>query len=472
MLKYTLRIASLLVVVATGSVAGAADAALTRIAFGSCANQDKPLPIYDKIVDQKPELLLLLGDNVYADLDKSKKVTPALIQEKYDTLAKLPGWQKLKATCPMLAIWDDHDYGKNDAGVEWALKDEAKKLMLDFFEVPADSVRRTRPGVYFAQVFGPVGKRVQVIMLDGRYFRSKLPMATKPLPGTRIVPYLTATDPDVTLLGAEQWKWLEEQLRQPADLRLLCTGIQVVSEDHPFEKWANVPAERERLYNLIRSTKATGVVVLSGDRHLAELSLDPGSAVGYPLYDITSSGLNQADKRWRAPETNRHRVAAMQYGDNFGMVTVDWDADGGPVVGLQIRDVNGEVTIRQTFPLSLLQPKGDAPAVVAGDLPEGVVGPAVALTKLGEEVTVQFVVRGGRAVSGGKRILLNSDADFRSDKNFTVVVNEPAMTGKLAKATYDTFKGKTIRAKGTVTQYQGQMQIQINEEGRLEFVEK
>src|SRR5213083_1209680 len=84
--------------------AGAADPAkpLTRIAFGSCADQDKPLPIFDTIAAAKPELLLLIGDNIYADLDKTRKVTPTLIKEKYDTLAKLPGFQKLKTTCPIL----------------------------------------------------------------------------------------------------------------------------------------------------------------------------------------------------------------------------------------------------------------------------------------------------------------------------------------------------------------------------------
>src|SRR4051812_22323610 len=104
---------------------------LERIAFGSCADQDKPLPIFDTIAATKPELLLLIGDNIYADLDKSRKVTPEVIKEKYDTLAKLPGYQKLKAACPILATWDDHDLGKNDGGAEFPLKDESQKLFLD-----------------------------------------------------------------------------------------------------------------------------------------------------------------------------------------------------------------------------------------------------------------------------------------------------------------------------------------------------
>jgi len=444
------------------------DKPLTRIALGSCADQDKPLPIYDKIVELKPELLILLGDNIYADLDKSRKVTTEIIQEKYDILAKLPGWQKLKATCPMVVTWDDHDYGKNDAGVEWPLKEDSQKIFLDFFGIPKDSPRRTQKGVYNSAIFGPPGKRVQVIALDMRYHRTKLNRAEKPLAGTRIVPYLPTTDADATFLGAEQWMWLEEQLRQPADLRLIGSGLQVVSDEHPFEKWTNVPAEREKLYKVIRNTGATGVVILSGDRHLGELSLDT-SSVGYPLYDLTSSGFNQASKEWRAPEKNSHRVAAMPYGDNFGFITLDWDAPS-PIVGLQLRDVTGEIVLKQTFPISLLKPdpkEADKPKV-----PEGVLTPLEAIKKVGEEVTVQMEVVAGRAVSGGKRILLNSDKDFNSDKNFTVVVNEKAMTGKFEKATYDTFKGKTIRAKGKVTLFKDAPQIQIDDAKLLEIVDE
>ena len=443
---------------------------LTRIAFGSCANQDKPLPIFAHIADLKPELLVLLGDNIYADLDKSKPVTPALIQEKYDTLAKLDGWRRLRATCPILATWDDHDFGKNDGGADWPLKDQSKKLMLDFFNVPAASPVRTRAGVYDAAIIGTPGRRVQVILLDSRYFRSNLARAARPLPGTRIVPYLPNTDADATILGAEQWKWLEEQLAKPADLRLIGSGIQVLADEHPFEKWANVPAERQKLFDVIRRSKANGVVVLSGDRHLGELSLDPGEAIGYPLYDITSSGFNQADKRWRAPEPNKYRVAAMQYGDNFGLVTVDW-SEPDPIITLQLRDALGEITARQAFPLSLLKPKaGESATVTAASLPAGVFGPHDMMKKVGEAITVQFPVASGRAVSGGNRILLNSEKDFRSPKNVTVVVNAAALAGKLEKATAATFVGKTIRVKGTVKTFQTQTQIEVNDEKQLEFV--
>lgn len=463
-------------VLALEPTARADDRLLSRIAFGSCADQDKPLPIFDAVAAQKPELLILLGDNIYADLDKKREVTPDLIREKYAILAKLPGWQKLKAACPIIATWDDHDYGKNDMGEEWHLKDESQKILLDFFGVPADSPRRMQKGVYHADIFGPPGKRVQVIMLDMRYFRSKLKRADRPdfASGIRVPPYLPNTDPGATMLGEEQWKWFEEQLKKPAEVRLIGSSVQAVHDEHPWEKWGNIPAERQRFFDLIRSTKASGVIVLSGDRHYAELSVD-ATVVGYPLYDITSSGFNQGFEQWRAPEKNSRRVGGMPSGDNFGMVLIDWSKPD-PVITLQLRDVDGDVRVAHKLPLSELDAgrlavKPTTP-IVEAKLPQGVINAAEALGKLGDTVTVQFTVRGGRAVAAGKRILLNSEADFRSAKNFTVVVEADAMTGLFEKATFDTFKGKTIRAKGTVKEYMKQVEIMVDDAKNLEIVEK
>jgi alkaline phosphatase D len=471
---------ALVALLAVAVPAAADDAPLTRIAFGSCADQDKPCPVWDAVAAQKPDLLVLLGDTIYADLDRSKKVTPELIQSKYEALAAVPGFAKLRESTKLIGTYDDHDYGKNDGDETWPLKDDAQRILLDFYKVPADSPRRTRKGAYHAELYGPPGKRVQVIVLDGRYHRS--PGKTGPrrmIPGygSPIAPYIP--DPAANLLGDEQWAWLEEQLKQPAELRLIGTGVQVLSEDHPFEKWANFPKERERLYKLLRETKANGVVVLSGDRHLAELSLDT-KAIGYPLYDVTSSGFNQASKSWRAPEPNKHRVAAVPYGDNFGIITIDWASETSPRVSLQLRDEDGEIVVKQNIRLGMLKPNPDA-KVAAGRTtepdppalpkPDGVLDPADALKKVGETVTVQFAVKSGRAVT--KRLLLNSDADFRSDANFTVVLTGKALTeGKFKDATFDTFKGKTVRATGKVTEYQNRPQLQIDDETKIEIVEK
>jgi alkaline phosphatase D len=453
--------------------AAADDRVVTRVAFGSCADQDKPCPIWDAVAAARPDVLVLLGDTVYADLDKSKKVTAELIRSKYDTLDRVEPFKKLKAAVPLLATWDDHDYGKNDADATWPLKDESQRVFLDFLGVPADSPRRTRKGVYHAEVFGPPGKRVQVIVLDGRYHRSPI-QKDKFDPKARVTPYIPNTDPAATFLGEEQWKWLEEQLKQPAELRLLGSGIQVLAEDHPHERWALIPHERERLFKLLKDTQANGVVILSGDRHLAELSVATG-LIGYPLYDVTASGLNQATLSWRPPEKNRHRVAAVPYENHFGLVTVDWASPASPRVSLQIRDEDGEILVRHNLRLGMLKPNPQAAAggTSALPLPEGALTPAEAAKKVGEEVTVQFDVQSARRTTGDSaRLFLNSKANFRDEDNFTVMLTGKALEGIYKDATGDTFKGKTVRAKGKVQLYQNRPEVIIEDEKQLEVVGK
>ena len=272
--------------------AAAGEPTLARIAFGSCANQEKPQPIWDAVVETKPQLFVSLGDNIYADTEDME-----VMKAKYAKLAKQPGYQKLKKTCPIIATWDDHDYGANDAGAEYPKKKESQQIFLDFFGAAKDDPRRSREGVYDAHLFGPKGKRVQIILLDGRYFRSPLKKGFKPgEPGEgRRGIYVPNTDKDATMLGETQWRWLAEQLKVPAELRIIGAGIQVVADEHGSETWGNFPLERQRLFRLIRESKADGVVILSGDRHLAEISRLPADhkdGVGYPLYDITSSSLN------------------------------------------------------------------------------------------------------------------------------------------------------------------------------------
>jgi alkaline phosphatase D len=206
---------------------------LSRIAFGSCIHQDRDQAIWGPLVGARPELFLFLGDNIYADTQDM-----ARLRKMYARLGAQPGYKKLLAACPVLATWDDHDYGTDDSGGDYPKKKESQQAFLDFFGVPKDSPRRKREGVYHAAVFGPPGQRVQVILLDTRYHRSPLKKDTKR--PRNLGQYVANDDPGATLLGAEQWKWLGEQLKAPAELRLLCSSTQLVAEDHGFEKWISV----------------------------------------------------------------------------------------------------------------------------------------------------------------------------------------------------------------------------------------
>ena len=146
---------------------------VSTIAFGSCAKQGQPQPVWEAIAAQRPDLFLFIGDNVYADRpDDPESVGD--IAEAYRALGAQPGYQKLRSLCPLLATWDDHDFGLNDAGKEWPLKRQSQLVMLSFFREPAKSPRWSRDGVYGAWMFGPEGRRVQVILLDTRFFRDAL----------------------------------------------------------------------------------------------------------------------------------------------------------------------------------------------------------------------------------------------------------------------------------------------------------
>lgn len=333
------------------ATAPAPEAMVQRIGLTSCIHQWKPIPALEAINRLKPDTMVFLGDNVYLDSRDSS----GDFATDYENLRKAPGFQSLVDSARTLAVWDDHDYGLNDAGEEYPRKAETQRLFADFWRLPADSPVRQRPGTYDSVILGPSGRRVQFLLLDTRTFRSPLMSRTEAPRG-----YMPDNSPDKTMLGAAQWKWLEEELKKPAEIRIICTSIQFVPEDHRFEKWMNLPRERQRMINLIRSTGANGVIMVSGDRHLSEISMmDAG--FGYPLYDLTTSGLNSARADWRLQESNRWRVGSMNYGDSFATIDINW-TEADPLIRLQMRDVQGEVVMQQGLRLSWLKPGRIPPA--------------------------------------------------------------------------------------------------------------
>jgi alkaline phosphatase D len=318
---------------------------VSRILFGSCIREDRPIPIFRSILRKRPELFIFLGDNIYADTTEMD-----VMRAKYEKLRVAPGFSSLLESCPVLATWDDHDYGANDAGAEYPKKIDSERIFLGFWKEPADSPRRKRPGVYDARVFGPEGKRVQVILLDTRYFRGPLATGEREVGG----PYVPNRDPNVTMLGAAQWKWLERQLRVPAEVRIIASSIQFLSEFSHAESWANLPHEKERLLRLTKTTNANGVIFISGDRHWAELSVKTDN-MPYPIYDLTSSALNQIHPRG-TPTPNVYRALPTTcHQENFGGITIDWSQDD-PEIALQLFDIDGQGTVERRIRLSDLIP--------------------------------------------------------------------------------------------------------------------
>jgi alkaline phosphatase D len=185
------------------------------------------------------------------------------------------------------------------------------------------------------------------------------------------------TDADATVLGENQWAWFERRLREPAEIRVVISSIQLISAEHGSEKWENFPRERARFLALLGRTQASGVIVISGDRHMAELSaLTPADGVSYPLYDLTTSGLNnpvppQKSERKsgtagnaaptqpspKKPQPNRHRLHEHPYTrSNFGLMRINWDALN-PALRLEVCSLEGEVVLSREIALAELRVK-------------------------------------------------------------------------------------------------------------------
>ncbi|MEX0300179.1 MAG: alkaline phosphatase D family protein [Kordiimonas sp.] len=323
---------------------------VARILFGSCANQDKEQPIWAPINALNPDLFIFLGDNIYGDTRDM-----AVLAEKYKKFERIDGFKKLRKNTPVIATWDDHDYGENDAGHEYPQKEKSKELFFDFWNEPQDSNRRrSDDGIYTSYMYGPDHERVQVILLDLRWNRTALKHVTRAEAKRRdqmaFGPYIPNEDPNAAMLGEKQWAWLEAELRKPAKLRIIGSSLQFISTFPGWEAWSLFPNERQRMIDLITKTRAEGVLFISGDTHWAEISRQTTKAP-YPLYDFTSSGLTET---WHNMSPNAYRLPGCMYTKaNFGIVEIDWRVPD-PHIVLQARNVGGFPVFEKSLLLSQL----------------------------------------------------------------------------------------------------------------------
>jgi alkaline phosphatase D len=282
---------------------------ITQIAFGSCNRQDAPQPLWNPILADKPDLWIWMGDNIYGD-------SPIMdtLKAKYARQDKIQRYITLKSSMPIVGIWDDHDYGRNDAGKHFAQKKESRDLMFDFLGVSTIAPERSREGAYSSHLFGKGENQVKIILLDGRYFRDSLEKTNN-----TYIPNESGQ-----ILGTEQWNWLEKELKDSrAKINLIVSGIQFLPTQHGYEKWANFPKEREKLLDLIASSGVKNPVLLSGDRHIAEVMRLTDSRFPNGIYEVTSSGLTHT---WSsvAEEPNQFRVSDLIAKLNYGLATFDW----------------------------------------------------------------------------------------------------------------------------------------------------
>ena len=301
-----------------------------KIAFGSCSHQHDGEQMWAEVLQQKPNLWMWIGDNIYADTHNmdSMKMFYA-IQKSH------PDYQKMLKAMSIIGTWDDHDYGVNDGGKYFSKKNESKEKLLEFLDVPAKAEVRKHAGVFQSYTYGSGKQKIKIILLDTRSFRDTLAGSIENDNG-----YGANADGDI--LGDEQWSWLENELQtSDAKLHIIASSIQFLSNQHNFEKWGNFPKARQRMFDLLERLKPVNAFFVSGDRHIAEISKIKLAGLKYPLYDFTSSGLTHTWSE-QSKESNALRIGDLIIQKNYGLINVDWRKKG-PLVTLQVRGNNNSL---------------------------------------------------------------------------------------------------------------------------------
>lgn len=280
-------------------------ATIKAVAFGSSANQDLPQPIWNTIAENKPDLFLFMGDNV-----QSVKPEQKPLMAQYRKLDNIPEYRAFREKVPFMATWDDQDFGP--------------KEFLQYWTYVANSIALGQKGIYHAKIIGPKKKQVQIIMLDTRTFR------TKP------------DDANATMLGEMQWQWFEEQLKRPAQVRMIVTSIPLIATEHGTDKWGLFPKERQRFFDLLKKTGARNVVVFSGDRRQSSIAKTGVKDWGM-LFDVTASPINEP---LAAGEEDASFEGKPYAGESFGYAQIDWH---DKKMSLQIRDAANKVLNSVSF---------------------------------------------------------------------------------------------------------------------------
>jgi len=303
------------------------------LATGSCAyfneeQYDRPgkpygsdFQIFTSIEQQKPDLMLWLGDNVYLREPDFNTATGMIHRYTHDRAT--PELQPLLASTAHYAIWDDHDFGPNDSDGTSIYKDMAWDVFRNFWGNPTFGVNGKRGCTTRFQYAD-----IDFFLLDNRYFRT---------------PNYCKTCPDRTLLGKDQLEWFLASLASStAPFKMVAIGGQVVTTNNSSETCFHFfPAERDTILARIEREGIKGVVFLTGDRHFSELSILRNKA-GNAVYDLTTSPLTAGVYTDAAKEANSLRVeGTLVTQHNFSTLRFS-----GPRKARQmeitVRDINGK----------------------------------------------------------------------------------------------------------------------------------
>ncbi len=298
--------------------------------FGSCALMNTDFSrfmmpgaassIFGVMKRQKSDFMVWLGDNIYY-LGKQWTSYDRMFTRNLNVRLGFPELREFLAAQPNYAIWDDHDYGWNDSDKKFPMKDSSLVVFKGFWPNPYPE-KQTFAGNYFTFKYYDT----EFFMTDDRWYRDP------------------EGDTSGDFLGKEQLAWLQEQLKNSkATFKFIVIGSQVLDDSYWGESYAKYPKERNKLFDFIANNNIKGVVLLSGDRHYAELSKQDWK--GYPIYDFTSSPLTSPVINYRTMKGyhNNYNVEGTKlYKRNFGRIYLTGPV-GNRVCKLELRGIGGKV---------------------------------------------------------------------------------------------------------------------------------
>jgi len=241
-----------------------------RIAFGSCANEkDGSSKVWNRMNADKIDALVLLGDTPYIDTTDL-----AIQRQRYQTFSNVPAFAALVAHTPLYGTWDDHDFGRNDTDGNLEGKEFSRQAFSEYR--PNPSYGENEEGIYTRFVQG----HIEVFLLDTRWFAR------------------TETNHNVpTLLGKQQWNWLERALKaSTSPYKILASGMIFNGATRPgkTDHWGAYPTEYLRLLSIIKRNNISGVILVSGDIHWSRvIKHNTIDTIGYDVHEFITSPIHE-----------------------------------------------------------------------------------------------------------------------------------------------------------------------------------
>lgn len=267
--------------------------------------------MWKQVAFHKPQMIFMIGDNVYADKNQAipGPASPEHLWNRYVATRRSLDIFKQDRLIPILAIWDDHDYGMNDGDVTYKHKDKSLQIFNVFFAQPSmDRVLQPGPGASFFID----GFQQGFAFMDNRFFRSPNNQKTS----------------EETHWGKTQEQWLLSKLQSPSQPVWIINGDQIFGGYHKFESYeGNHPENFKKMMAEI-SRQPSPVIFLTGDRHLAEIMKTKPKDFAYTTYELTTSGIHAKTYPPSWDKTPNPRQVFGSVSSNYMMIASQQTAKG------------------------------------------------------------------------------------------------------------------------------------------------